>query len=438
MAHVRRQIAPASQPAIEIRRYGTPPANDRFDAAAPSHRPQAGTTRTYGRAVGPGSPAKHLMPGIASRARTATKLLQYVRAKDAIDYAREGGEADFNYIEDPLGEIMAKYTPGYFRWVYTNIYRKIDPIIWDSAIAVTPAGRYIDLIKLGHELLSKQTTARAIPPTGWSVTARCFTGGPGNGWVSQSSISTAAERCLGAQAGTEIVGPEAAASFHTGLTHAYWNALRTRYTHIINYGRALAKETATTTHRFHPGHRLNAAVDPNVARAINLTLQPLGITAPAPEPSPLYQRAVEISIGARPRAAPAAFRASRSMPAGPNVHERKGKAGQLGAALFKALDVISEGSEVVDAFYQALPQATRTEWGRRNPKKRSDNQGQYGLGGAEWKAQALFHNWHKVDFGKAIKNVLANELEDRLYGAAHKARGDLTFRGRKRPRRHRF
>ncbi len=441
MPHARPRIAPASQPAIEIRRYGTPPANDRFDAAAPSHRPQAGTTRTYGRASGPGSPAKHLMPGIASRARTATKLLQYVRAKDAIDYAREGGEHDYTYLEDPLGEIMAKYTPGYFRWVYTNIYRKIDPIVWESAVAVTPAGRYIDLIKFGHELLSKQTTARPKEPVGWSLIGRCFSKGSPNGWVAHGPGITYANQCLGLQAGTEIASMDAD-PLALGVTHALWNSTRTKYTHILNYTRANGVASATTTHRFHPSHRLNAHIVPNVMRAINLTPQPLGITAPsqalAPEPSPLYQRAVEISIGARPRAAPAAFRASRSQPAEPNVKERKGKAGQLGAALFKALDVISEGSEVVDAFYQALPQSTRTEWGRRNPKKREDNQGQYGLGGAEWKGQALYHNWHKVDFGKAIKNVLANELEDRLYGAAHKARGDLTFRGRKRPRRRNF
>jgi hypothetical protein len=384
---------------------------------------------------------KYLMPGIASRARTATKLLQYIRAKDAIEYAKYDGEHDFEYLEDPIGEAMATYTLGYFRWVYNNIYRKIDPIVWESAIAVSPAGSYIDLIKLGHELLSKQTTARVKEPVGWSLIGRCFSKGSPNGWVAHGPGITYANQCLGLQAGTEIASMDAD-PLALGVTHALWNSTRTKYTHILNYTRANGVASATTTHRFHPSHRLNAHIVPNVMRAINLTPQPLGITAPsqalAPEPSPLYQRAVEISIGARPRAAPAAFRASRSQPAEPNVKERKGKAGQLGAALFKALDVISEGSEVVDAFYQALPQSTRTEWGRRNPKKREDNQGQYGLGGAEWKGQALYYNWHKVDFGKAIKNVLANELEDRLYGAAHKARGDLTFRGRKRPRRRNF
>jgi hypothetical protein len=378
------------------------------------------------------------MPGIASRARTATKLLQYVRAKDAIEYAQHDGEHDFEYLEDPMGDVIKKFTPGYIWWVYNNVYRKVDPIVWESAVAVTPAGRWIDLIKLGHELLSKQTTPRAIPPSGWSLIGRCFTKGPPNGWVSHSPNITYANNCLGLQAGTEIASMDAD-PLALGVTHALWNDARTRYTHILNYTRSLGSQSATTTHRYHPGSRLNAYISPNVMRAINLTPQPLGITAPspslAPEPSPLYQRAVEISIGASPRKAPSVLRASRSQPKKPNVKERKGKAGQLGAALFKALDALSEGSEVVDAFYQALPKSTRKEWGRRNPDKPDDNQGQYGLGGAEWKAQALYHNWHKVDLAKAIKNVLANELEDRLYGAAHKARGDLTFRGRKRPRR---
>jgi hypothetical protein len=379
------------------------------------------------------------MPGVVARARTAVKLGQYIRAKDAIDAARQDGLPDGAYLPDPVGDIVAKYTPGYFRWVYNNIYRKIDPIVWESAVAVTPAGRYIDLIKFGHDLVTKQTTTRVKEPTGWSLVGRCFTGGPPNGWVTHfSSWSDYANRCLGLQAGTEVPGIESVPATTTGVTHALWNSLRSRYTHILNYRRELGSLSATTTHRFHPGSRFAVRMDPNVQRAINLTPQPLSTTAPAealaPEPSPLYHRAVEISVGASPRKAPSVLRAARSRPPGANVKERKSKAGQVGAALFGALDVISEGSEVVDAFYQALPKSTRREWDRRNPERPGDNAGQYGLTGADWKARALYANWHKVDFSKAIRNVLANQLEDRLYGAAHRARGDVTFRGRKRPR----
>jgi hypothetical protein len=111
----------------------------------------------------------------------------------------------------------------------------------------------------------------------------------------------------------------------------------------------------------------------------------------------------------------------------------KGKAGKLAAEMFNVLDKLSEAAEVVDSFYQALPKDVRKRWNR--PERPGDQMGQYGAEGADWKLQALYHNWEKVDMNEAIKNVLANQLEDKLYGEAHRAKDRLTFRGRKRPRR---
>ena len=101
----------------------------------------------------------------------------------------------------------------------------------------------------------------------------------------------------------------------------------------------------------------------------------------------------------------------------------------IGIALYKALDAVSESAEVVDAVYDALPKDVRKrwekerfpdarwirdkntgEWVRVGVERPGDNFGQYGIDGADWKLQALYYNWHKVDVEKAIKNIIKNEL----------------------------
>lgn len=107
----------------------------------------------------------------------------------------------------------------------------------------------------------------------------------------------------------------------------------------------------------------------------------------------------------------------------------------IGIALYKALDAVSESAEVVDAVYDALPKEVRKRWEKeRFPDARwikdkntgkwvrvgverpGDNFGQYGIDGADWKLQALYYNWHKVDVEEAIKNIIKNELSDRVIG----------------------
>lgn len=90
------------------------------------------------------------------------------------------------------------------------------------------------------------------------------------------------------------------------------------------------------------------------------------------------------------------------------------KSAKLGIALFKVLDGLSESGEVVDALYDALPDDVKRRWNRLD--RVGDNFGQYGLGGADWKLQALYHNWHKVDVEQAVKNIFKNELQDRIIG----------------------
>lgn len=106
----------------------------------------------------------------------------------------------------------------------------------------------------------------------------------------------------------------------------------------------------------------------------------------------------------------------------PGTKERKvmSRAKRLGIALYKALDKVSESAEVVDALYEALPKAVQ----KRRPCFRKaghiDNMGQYGIDNADCKLKVLYDNWHLVDIETALKNIIANEMQDRAYGQFYK------------------
>lgn len=119
-------------------------------------------------------------------------------------------------------------------------------------------------------------------------------------------------------------------------------------------------------------------------------------------------------------------RRHRREPPRPGVREGKvlSRVGALGVAVFRALDWISESAEVVDAVYDALPADVRRRWGAgRDDRPVLDQFSQFGIDGADWKLQALFHNWHRVDLPEALKNILKNEIEDKIIGAYARASG---------------
>lgn len=132
---------------------------------------------------------------------------------------------------------------------------------------------------------------------------------------------------------------------------------------------------------------------------------------PSPEPPPYtYSRP--------PRGEPAS-RGGRREPPNARVKEKKmlNRSKRFGAALFAALDAISENAELIDAFYDALPKDVRDRWGKgRDDRGLIDTAGQYGIDGADWKMQALWHNWHKVDPLEAFKNIFKNQVEDKVIG----------------------
>lgn len=148
----------------------------------------------------------------------------------------------------------------------------------------------------------------------------------------------------------------------------------------------------------------------------------------------------------------------RSPPDSP-TRERKVKTRiqQIGIWLYRALDAISEASEIVDCLYDNLPKDVRDRWEKdRFPNahwvkdsvsgkwKRVgdtrgllDNAGQYGIDGADWKAQAVYHNFHKVNMDGSVRCIIKNGLSDAVIGriqarlpvnagSAHEA-GEIEF-----------
>jgi hypothetical protein len=308
-----------------------------------------------------------------------------------------------------------------------------------------PLSMALDGLDYADSILMKTRVVVNTPLGQWSLVGVCKGGGPVNGWVGIPSTLTGAHAngCLGLQTGTNSTQQAITADpINLGLVDAAWNIDFTRYQHVRNYTRDKASSTPKIrTWVKHNG--LNRPTNPNVHRWMNPTPQPLVYPVPSPKgpPYPTKQSAVEIAYPTRIRPAPRTLPAARSRPPGRNEKpHQKTRAAQAAVIVAKILDGISEGSEVIDAVYQALPEHIRTEWEKTHkpPKERpGDQAGQYGIDGADWKLPAIYKYWKHLDAGKAVTNILKNEAEDRAYGAYHKAKNDLTFQGAGRPSRRR-
>lgn len=145
-----------------------------------------------------------------------------------------------------------------------------------------------------------------------------------------------------------------------------------------------------------------AEPDPNMKRDFFPDGRMVNVEGPdiGPETDPKFKRG--------PR-----FRPPRPSRPASNTKERKAS-GPL-KTILGAMDIISEASEFVGAIYDALPKDVRDKWDQQG-RGLMDNAGQYGIDGADWKLNALWHNWHKVDIEQAIKNIIANELQDKVLG----------------------
>lgn len=163
--------------------------------------------------------------------------------------------------------------------------------------------------------------------------------------------------------------------------------------------------------------------DPNIARFSPADPQPFRPPLPDPGPEPPQFKLETGPNGSgpvRPRRPD-----HKREPPRRGEKERKviSRSKQIGMMIWRAFDQISESAELVSAIYDALPDDVKRRWSKGRKKERPamvDSFGQYGIDGADWKLQALWHNWHKVDTVQALENIVKNQLEDKLYGAYYK------------------
>jgi hypothetical protein len=299
---------------------------------------------------------------------------------------------------------------------------------------------------LGGEVRNRNHNFK-MPDAGWKLTGRCESPQPPNiydDWSSGGGNNGRwANICLSGQA-TGVVSPPQV--YPTVQAEAIWgrfyvaDSLGTiKMQHLINYA---TQFTGTTNPvRWHDPGALNPMLNPNFHRAVELQHQPM-LARPTARNLGVRHQVLEITVasgGAQLPKPPAFTRTARSSVPPKGTKEVKTKGLKIAVAVAGLLDRISEGAEVIDAIYQALPAHVRKRWEKgRDLDRQGDQLGQYGIAGADWKVQAIWHNVLQIDANKALKNILLNELSDKLYGAAHKARGDLTGRGRKRNRKKPF
>lgn len=172
------------------------------------------------------------------------------------------------------------------------------------------------------------------------------------------------------------------------------------------------------------------APNPNLVRMA----QPVRLADPIPlaEPSPWARSKPIMQFDVSPTGAPMPWAppAPPHRRAPPRVREkhRKGESPDpsLGPKLADKLEKISEGCDLIDSLYQALPPEVDAKW-KCNAIKGGFG-GQYEVGGCNCKAAALAHNFHKLDLTDAVRNILTNEIEDRIIGRGAGARDKLRPR----------
>lgn len=154
-----------------------------------------------------------------------------------------------------------------------------------------------------------------------------------------------------------------------------------------------------------------------------------GPLAPLLLPIPLmFPPPIVVSVLPRTGAGPY-VRPPRPQPRKPprkGQKERKAqtRSARVAIAIFRALDAISEAAEVVDCAFENLPKDVQKKWSKGRPKRGLlDNAGQYGIDGADWKAQAVWHNSHKLDIQGMAKCLVRNHIQDQVLGAIHKRAG---------------
>lgn len=329
---------------------------------------------------------------------------------------------------------------------------------------INPLGRYFDIADMLDDFVRPQLPVPVPnPANGWRLfNGPCFSVRPDTAGPKANGASA----CIGGQAGGAL---DPGVFMVPGLTRDgdvapyygmwKWNGQTggsARYQHHVTYSRNQFRPNThlplIITHSSIPGVvDVLGAVNPNAMRHMLSLAPPIlepgeltqgaseslteGLTGTAAASAALVSTinqaavipgavgvpggqspggvAVEIGVGG-----PRPSRPTDRTPPGRNERQQKRmtRSQKLMIAVFKILDAVSEGAEVVDAAYDALPDDTRRKWKCSGSRGMVDNAGQYGIDGADCKAKALFHNWHKVDFEDFVENLIRNHIQDKIIG----------------------
>lgn len=164
-------------------------------------------------------------------------------------------------------------------------------------------------------------------------------------------------------------------------------------------------------------------IDPDLIEQTDRGNDPPGTPKPRPEPD----RDFEVWPEVRPQP---------PIPPGPPVWPTRPPPGDKEVKLrsrllgitWKIVNPITEAVDFVDALYDALPDKwilVNGKW-RINPEWRgmTDNKSKYL--NARQRAELVWDNFDYIDWDQAMKNILYNEIQDRIIGAASRPVADLS------------
>lgn len=273
------------------------------------------------------------------------------------------------------------------------------------------------------------------PPAGYVLRAHCTTGPPPL-WRKSYRVKTldtrGSDTCIAGQADSSTLTP----SIFENLGDIVFNA--GRWTSIWWRYYTNTTQAVTRVKHYETYERVPNSAKPNVGKLVPWTVSPFlpispginpnylrglsGLPSPdLPFPGPVELPPFEWTWTSAPAGSPAP-RPPTKRPPPSGMKEKKTRSRKIMVAFFEVMDAISENSEVINGFYEALPDAVQNKWKCAKKKGRQfiDSAGQYGIDHVDCKLEALWHNWHQVDAGEAIMNVAKNLTEDQLYGLLHK------------------
>lgn len=181
----------------------------------------------------------------------------------------------------------------------------------------------------------------------------------------------------------------------------------------------------------HPAEPLSLPeLDPNLRRKISGVMRPVADTVPLADPTRVPETPVEtpdfsrygvialsptgVTTTNKPQS-PATFPVSR--PPSRRTIEKKLRVTQhVGAAIFKALDTLSESAEKIDCIYKALPKSRRLDKKKLPKRGLLDAAGQYGIDHADYKIPLIYKHFDEINWPQALHCIGLNEIEDRLIG----------------------